>query len=109
MALGAGKARAPVLKTFILAVTAGLQLGIGSAMAVATLTGLGGIQAQSPALAKIIGGLAGLPCGLLMTAVTGAELFTGNTALVGMAFLERQVRARAAAGVPASMSMRWIE
>ncbi len=35
-------------------------------MAVATLTGLGGIQAQNPALAKIIGGLAGLPCGLLM-------------------------------------------
>lgn len=99
MALGAGKARAPVLKTFILAVTAGLQLGIGSAMAVATLTGLGGIQAQSPALAKIVGGLAGLPCGLLMTSVTGAEIFTGNTALVGMAFLEKQVYKRRCSGV----------
>lgn len=118
-------------KTLLLGIVAGLQLGIGSAMTVSTLAGLSGIQAQNPALAKIVAGLVGLPCGLLMvsfcpglnapagpcesmhthtlacrrpahtidgpahtqpiqTAVSGVELFTGNTALVGMAFLERQ-------------------
>ena len=33
-------------------------------------------------------GAFGLPFGLMMTLLTGAELFTGNTALVGMAALE---------------------
>lgn len=53
-------------KTLLMSIVAGLQLGIGSAMTVSTLTGLGGVQAQNPALAKIIAGLVGLPCGLLM-------------------------------------------
>ena len=58
---------------------------------------------QNPALAKLLCGLAGLPCGLLMTAVTGSELFTGNTALVGTAYLERKVRPAVHANVAGCM------
>ena len=47
-----------------------------------------GIAAANPGLHKIILGAFGLPLGLFMTLMTGAELFTGNTALVGMANME---------------------
>jgi formate/nitrite transporter len=47
-----------------------------------------GIAAENPGLQKIILGAFGLPFGLIMTLVSGAELFTGNTALVGAAYME---------------------
>jgi formate/nitrite transporter FocA (FNT family) len=34
----------------------------------------------------------GLPTGLIMTLVTGAELFTGNTALVTGALMEGKIK-----------------
>jgi formate/nitrite transporter len=40
---------------------------------------------------KIILGAFGLPFGLIMTLVTGAELFTGNTALVTAAYKEGKI------------------
>lgn len=50
-----------------------------------------GIAAQNPGLQKIILGAFGLPFGLIMTLVTGGELFTGNTALVTAAYKEGKV------------------
>ena len=47
-----------------------------------------GLVASNPGLQKIILGAFGLPFGLMMTLFSGAELFTGNTALVTMAMLE---------------------
>jgi len=47
-----------------------------------------GLAASNPGLQKIVAGAFGLPFGLMMTLVTGAELFTGNTALVTAALLE---------------------
>lgn len=43
---------------------------MGAAMAVATLAGLQGLSGTNPALAKLVFGVSGLPCGLLMTAAT---------------------------------------
>lgn len=68
--LGTEKAQSPVLRTFVLAVQAGMQVGIGAAMAVATLAGLPSMSTANPALAKLVYGVVGLPCGLLMTATT---------------------------------------
>lgn len=76
-------------------------------------------QSANPGLAKVIFGAIGLPIGLLMVLMTvsatterngrqrsalmlmfifiyikGSELFTGNTAVVGAAYLEKKVRQR---------------
>ena len=65
-----------------------------------------GIKATDPGLQKMIFGAFGLPFGLLMTVLTGAELFTGNAALVPLAMLEGKVHTAApppaerASGVP---------
>jgi formate/nitrite transporter len=40
---------------------------------------------------QIILGAFGLPFGLIMTLVTGGELFTGNTALVTAAYMEKEI------------------
>jgi formate/nitrite transporter FocA (FNT family) len=39
-------------------------------------------------------GAIGLPTGLIMTLVTGAELFTGNTALVTGAYMEKKIKGK---------------
>ena len=49
-----------------------------------------GLAATNPGLQNIVKGAFGLPFGLMMTLVTGAELFTGNTALVTAAVLEKK-------------------
>jgi formate/nitrite transporter len=46
------------------------------------------MAADNPGLQRMLMGIFGLPTFLTMTIVTGAELFTGNTALVTMAVLE---------------------
>jgi len=47
-----------------------------------------GLASTNPGLQRIVSGAFGLPFGLLMTLITGAELFTGNTALVTAAVME---------------------
>ena len=43
---------------------------------------------------QIIFGSFGLPFGLIMTLVTGGELFTGNTALVTAAYKEGKIEGK---------------
>ena len=47
-----------------------------------------GLASANPGLQKIVMGAFGLPMGLLMTLVTGAELATGNFMLVAAAYRE---------------------
>jgi formate/nitrite transporter len=47
-----------------------------------------GLAASNPGLQKIVLGAFGLPFGLMMVLLSGAELFTGNTAMVTLALLE---------------------
>jgi len=68
--LGVHKATEPAPVIFLLGIQAGLQVGLGAAMAAATWAGVPGIQASNPGLAKLIYGFCGLPCGLLLTATT---------------------------------------
>jgi len=88
VAAGAAKASAPWAKIFKLGIAAGCHIGFGSYLAITVGGACPAIAEANPGLQKIIFGAFGLPFGLIMTLVTGAELFTGNTALVAASVAE---------------------
>lgn len=88
VAAGAAKAAAPFGKIFKLGIVSGCHIGFGAYLALTVGGACPGIAAENPGLQKIILGAFGLPFGLIMTLVTGGELFTGNTALVTAAKME---------------------
>eukprot|EP00560_Eucampia_antarctica_P007639 CAMPEP_0197828190 /NCGR_PEP_ID=MMETSP1437-20131217/4825_1 /TAXON_ID=49252 ORGANISM="Eucampia antarctica, Strain CCMP1452" /NCGR_SAMPLE_ID=MMETSP1437 /ASSEMBLY_ACC=CAM_ASM_001096 /LENGTH=307 /DNA_ID=CAMNT_0043429339 /DNA_START=61 /DNA_END=984 /DNA_ORIENTATION=+ len=88
VAAGAAKAASPWDKIFKLGIVSGCHIGFGSYLAISIGGACPQIAAANPGLQKIILGAFGLPFGLIMTLITGAELFTGNTALVTAAVLE---------------------
>ncbi len=70
--VGAGKAEAPIFKTFLLAIMAGAFIalgGLGSQIASAC--------APDPSTARLLSSVV-FPIGLFMVLIGGAELFTGN-------------------------------
>lgn len=87
-AAGAAKAAAPWSKILKLGIVSGAHIGFGSYLAITVGGACPGIAEANPGLQKIIFGAFGLPFGLIMTLVTGGELFTGNTALVTAAVQE---------------------
>jgi formate transporter len=91
VAAGAAKAAAPASKIFKLGVVAGCHIAFGAYLALSVGGACPGIAAENPGLQKLIFGAIGLPTGLIMTLVTGAELFTGNTALVTGAYMEGKI------------------
>ena len=95
VAAGAAKASAPFSKIFNLGVVSGAHIGFGIWLAVSVGGACPGIAADNPGLQKIIMGAFGLPFGLIMTLVTGGELFTGNTALVTGAYMEGKIEKKA--------------
>jgi len=88
VAAGVAKASGSWEKIFKLGVVSGCHIGFGAYLAITVGGACPQIAAANPGLQKIILGAFGLPFGLIMTLVTGGELFTGNTALVGAARLE---------------------
>ena len=69
----------------------GCHIGFGAFLLLSVGGACPGLAATNPGLKSIIMGAFGLPFGLFMTIMSGAELFTGNTALVTMAKLEGKV------------------
>ena len=69
-------------------ILSGCHIGFGAYLMLTVGAACPGLAATNPGLQKIILGAFGLPFGLFMTLMTGAELFTGNTALVSMAAYE---------------------
>lgn len=84
--IGAGKAKTPLLKLFLLAILAGFLIAMGG---VTTNTASHAIANVSAA--KIVNGLL-FPFGLIMVILTGAELFTGNC-LITISLLEGRATA----------------
>jgi formate transporter len=82
---------ASLLQIFVLGILGGAYIGLGALLMMMVGGRCTGIGATDPGLKAIISGLFGLPCGLMMVLITGAELFTGNTALVTVAALEGEV------------------
>jgi formate transporter len=97
VALGTAKASAPFGKIFNLGVVSGAHIGFGIWLAMAVGGACPGIAATNPGLQKIVMGAFGLPFGLIMTLVSGGELFTGNTALVAAAYMEGKIDGKALA------------
>ena len=85
------KANADVVSTFALSFTAGALIGFGGLF----LTTVGGaspaLAAANPGLSNLVKGLFGLPFGLTMVILTGAELFTGNVFVMLSGLLSKKV------------------
>lgn len=87
---GAGKAALPALKIFIMAILSGCHIAFGAYLVLSVGGACPGIAKENPGLQKIIMGAFGLPFGLMMTVIGGGELFTGNTALISAALIEKK-------------------
>ena len=101
VAAGAAKASASWGKIFKLAIASGAHIGFGSYLAITVGGACPQIAETNPGLQKIILGAFGLPFGLIMTLVTGGELFTGNTALVTASTMEGKT-------TPAQLTKSWV-
>ena len=88
VAAGEKKANMPADKIFHLGILSGAHIGFGAFLMLSIGGACPGLAATNPGLQKIVLGAFGLPFGLMMTLLSGGELFTGNTALVTMALLE---------------------
>lgn len=86
-----GKAFTSVPKTFVLAILAGGYIAMGGLLAVVVGGGLPGMAAENPGLQKLLFG-AVFPLGLILCAIAGADLFTGNTAYFIPGLLSRKTR-----------------
>lgn len=73
------RAETNVPKTLLMAFLAGAYIALGGLLAVIVGGGIPGIAASNPGIQKFLMG-AVFPIGLIMCAVAGADLFTGNTA-----------------------------
>jgi len=86
---GGVKATMSWWKTLYMGILAGVYIGFGSCLALSVGGACQGlIAAGNLGMQKIIMGAFGLPFGLLMVTVGGAELFTGNTAALTAAYAE---------------------
>ncbi|SJL83258.1 formate transporter FocA [Vibrio palustris] len=72
--VGVGKATKPLFKSFLLAISAGMQIGIAFVFYTLVTTGT---QDIAFGFTKLIGGLA-FSLGLILVVVTGGELFTSS-------------------------------
>jgi formate/nitrite transporter len=72
------KAGYPLLKTLTLGFTAGALIGIGALLMSHVGGGSPQLAASNPGLCNFLKGAVGLPTGLALVVLTGAELFTGN-------------------------------
>lgn len=101
VAAGVAKASKSWADIFQLGIVSGCHIAFGAYLALAVGGACPGIAAENPGLQKIIFGAFGLPFGLIMTLVSGGELFTGNTALVGAAAMEGKVS-------PKDLTKNWV-
>ncbi len=72
------KSKYSAKKTLILAFSAGAFIAVGGLLSIIIGGGMPGIAAENPGIAKFFFGAA-FPVGLILVALLGTELFTGNT------------------------------
>lgn len=73
------KTKTSASKTLVLAFLAGAYIALGGLLAIMLGGGSPGIGAENPGFQKFLMGAA-FPIGLILCAIAGADLFTGNTA-----------------------------
>ncbi len=79
-------------KTLVLAFMAGVYISIGGLLAVIIGGGVPQLAATNPGLQRFLMGAA-FPIGLMLCAIAGADLFTGNTAYFIPPFMQKRVSA----------------
>ena len=78
----------PIGRLAILSILAGVYIAFGGTLSLIVGYGFPEITAANPAMQKLLSG-AMFPIGLILVVVLGAELFTGNNALLIPAFMQR--------------------
>ena len=89
---GAAKAQLTASSTsrlLISATLAGAYIALGGILSMTLGFGFPEITAQNPALQRILSGAA-FPIGLILVVVLGAELFTGNNAVLIPSMMQRR-------------------
>ena len=104
LAAGIAKANRPIGRLAVLSILAGAFIALGGVLSLILGTGFPGAAAVNPSLGRLLSGLA-FPVGLFMIVMTGADLFTGNNALLMPAALRRDI---SAGRVLANWAMVWI-
>ncbi|UPQ97869.1 formate-nitrite transporter family [Chloropicon primus] len=80
-------------KTLVLGFLAGSLIGIGALLCSVVSGSSPGLASSDPGLASFLKGAIGLPAGLSMVVLTGAELFTGNVFVMISGLLAGRVKA----------------
>ena len=93
--VGASKAKAGFSngKTLVLGFAAGCLIGIGALLMTVVGGGSPALASANPGLSAFLKGAVGLPGGLTLVVLTGAELFTGNVMVMMSGFLSGAVEA----------------
>ncbi len=81
LGIGKNKVAIPLGKLIIQAFQAGMFVAFGGTLSVIVGSGFPEVTAMNPSMQKILSGLV-FPIGLILVVVLGAELFTGNNALL---------------------------
>lgn len=92
--VGVYKGTQPWWKIAVGGVLAGVYTAFGGIWLLSVGPNCPGIAAANPGLAKLITGAVGLPIGLITIFTCGGDLFTGNTAVVTAALIEKKVTLR---------------
>lgn len=87
-------------RLLILSIMAGAFIALGGALSIMVGFGFPEIAADNPSIQKLLSGLA-FPIGLVLTVVLGAELFTGNNAMLIPALTRKQIP-------PGDVAYNWI-
>jgi len=87
---GTEKSTRPLGRLFVLSVLAGAFIGLGGMLSIIVGYGFPEISASNPGLQKLMSALM-FPIGLFLIVMFGADLFTGNNALLIPALHEKQI------------------
>ncbi len=80
----------PWSKVILLALMAGVYIAMGGFLSLLVGKGFPGITEANPALGKWLSGIT-FPVGLILTVITGAELFTSNNAILIPALMKKRI------------------
>ncbi|MGN0223151.1 MAG: formate/nitrite transporter family protein [Muribaculaceae bacterium] len=104
LAAGIAKANRPIGRLVVLSMLAGAFIALGGVLSLILGSGFPAATAVNPSLGRLLSGLA-FPVGLFMIVMTGADLFTGNNALLMPGALRRDI---SAGRVLANWVMVWV-
>ena len=84
------KGSMPASKFMVLAILGGAFISLGGLLTVVVAGGIPGIGAENSGLIKFVAG-ALFPVGLIMVAVSGADLFTSDCTAMTLPYLQKQI------------------